>query len=445
MSIFNFWKKAKPESEKASRTMILNTETGSAHWPERNYQNFAQETYMKNTISFRCIFYIASSLASVKWGIFTQSGNKKIEVMNHPVNRLIKRANPKESFVFLIQKLISFLLISGNSYLEKVAPSSGIPKELYVLRPDKIIIKTNQFTGQIEKYVYDQKIDFEVDPITQQSDILHFKAFHPLNDFFGLSITEPIAREVDSSNEATEWQKKVFENEGRPGMAVFVHGFLTDDQWDRLESQLKSKHGGAKNAGKSIVIEGDGTGDIKPYSWSPKEMDWLESNRELSRKICIGYGVPPMLLGIPGDNTYSNMKEAREAFWEETIIYYLDLIKGEINNWIFSEDEQTFLDYDLSQISALAGKQEKLWERMEKATFLTINEKREAVGYDTREGGDVILIPMGMTTLDQLVLDQENANENPELDQSQEDDELKKLISSGYTEDEAQIILGVKY
>jgi HK97 family phage portal protein len=445
MGFFNFLKnKTKPE-EKISRTAILNTQYGTARWPDKNYENFAKETYMKNAIAYRCIFYISSSLASVRWGLYKNSGDDKIKITGDPVNKILKRANPKESFVFLIQKLVGYLLISGNSYLEKVSPSTQIIRELYCLRPDKMTIKINKDTGIIERYNYDQRLEFEVDPITLKSDILHVKMFHPLDEFFGLSVTEPLAREIDSSNEATEWQKKVFENEGRPGMAVFVHGFLDDGAWERLDKQLNNKSG-AGNAGKPIIIEGESTGDIKPYAWSPKEMDWIESNRELSRRICIGYGVPPMLLGIPGDNTYANMKEARIAFWEETIIYYLELAKGELNNWLFSEEENKFIDFDITHTPAMQNKNETLFNLIKDANFLTINEKRKITGWEKIEGGDVLLIDGGKMTLDQLILTEEMSNDPANNDENQDEidqEEVRKLIALGYDENIAKRMIAL--
>ena len=237
----------------------------------------------------------------------------------------------------------------------------------------------------------------------------------------------------------------MFENEARPGMLLFVHGFLADEQFDPLERQLKDKYSGKDNAGRNLILEGESKGDAKPYSWSPREMDWIESNRELSRKICIGYGVPPMLLGIPGDNTYSNQKEARAAFWEETIIYYLNLLKGELNNWLF-ETEEIFIDYDLSDIPALAYKMEVVWQRVKDAAFMTINEKREAVGLEKHPSGDVILVPMGVQTLENLLSFEENVEFGTEEEQfEEEEEELEKLISEGYTEEVARQMVGREY
>ncbi len=430
-----------PKEEKASRTAILNTQYGTAKWMDKNYENYMKETYMKNVISFRCIFYVATCMAQVKWGLFQEQDTERTEITNTDINKVLKRANQLESYVALIQKVISYLMITGNAYIEKIMVGKKI-KELWSLRPDKIVIKLNPQTGQIGKFVYDDKIEFEVNPVTLKSDLLQIKLFNPIDDFFGMSITEPTAREIDSSNEAIEWQKKMFENEGRPGMAVLVNGFLTDAQFDKLEKQMNDKYRGSGNAGRTIILEGENSTDIKPYSWSPKEMDWIESNRELARRVCLGYGVPPMLLGIPGDNTYANLQEARAALWEETITYYLNLLKGELNNWLF-DDDKMFLDYDISQVPAMAYKQEIIWNRIKEASFMTINEKREAVGMESIEGGDTLFVPFGQVPIEQALMTDENTG--TEMTEDEENDEVDELVNEGFDEETAKQMIGIKY
>jgi len=396
-----FKKKKKVPEKKRSRVAILNTQYGTARWSDIDYDNFAKETYLKNIISFRCIDLIGKSMATVPWAIYDRDGDSKKRNLGHPMNKLLDRPNPEESWNFLMLKNIAYLLIAGNSYMERITlRKEEIPKEMYVLRPDKMKIVLDKNTGEIAKYVYNDTQDFLVDDITKHSDILHNKFFNPLDDFYGTSITEPAAREIDTANEAVSWQKKMLENEGRPGMVIMVEGSLSDKQYDRLERDLKDKYSGSENSGKSLVLESDFHIDAKPYNWSPQEMDFIETNRELSRRISYAYGVPPQLIGIPGDSTYSNYKEARQAFWEDTLVYYLYYTRDEMNNWIFSsKNAPTFLDFDINDIPALASKREILWERAQNADFLTVNEKRKIVGLDTIDGGEMLFVPAAMVPL----------------------------------------------
>jgi len=286
-------------------------------------------------------------------------------------------------------------------------------------------------------------VDWDIDPITQQCDLYHMKTFHPLNDFWGAAPTESMAREIDTSNEAIEWQKKTLENEGRPGLVMTIVADMSDKQFEEYERRLREKHAGAENAGNDLILVGDRGTTAKPYAWSPKEMDFLESNREWARRISLGYGVPPMLLGIPGDNTYSNQKEARLAFWEGTILFHLRYFRGELNNWLFhpdSPDKDLFLDFDIGDIPALEPRHDSKWERAEKANYLTINEKREMVGYEARgPEGDVILVPATQVPLGTTGSEEEAAEEEEEAKKAIE----RLMEEQGVSKEEAIKLLGL--
>ena len=60
--------------------------------------------------------------------------------------------------------------------------------------------------------------------------------------------------------------------------------------------------------------------DWKPLSLSPKDMDFIEAKHAAAREIALAFGVPPLLLGMPGDNTYRNYAEANRAFWRQTVL-----------------------------------------------------------------------------------------------------------------------------
>jgi len=173
---------------------------------------------------------------------------------------------------------------------------------------------------------------YEADPITGQADLLQLKLFHPANDFYGVGSIEPSSREIDSSNDSTDWNMNLLRNMGRPGLIFKMIGDISDEEFARFQKHLNDTFSGPDNVGKNLVITGMEGTDVKPYTMTPAEMEWLEGNKELARGIARACGVPPQILGIPGDNTYSNYQEARLAFWEETIIFYLRLFKNEMNN-----------------------------------------------------------------------------------------------------------------
>ena len=426
--------------EKESRVAKLRvSSTGGPIQSEKDYYTFAKETYLKNIIGFACIREIAQACSMVPWRLKKRISSEESElVYDHELNRLLVRPNPESSFNNLIYRSAAFLSMAGNTFFEQVKLSTrqaAYPAELYVLRPDKIKLISGD-SGRLAAYEYmatnsGDLVRFEIDPITRRCDLLHIALFHPTDDFWGASATETAARELDTSNDATDWNLSLVQNQGRPGMAVTLIGDIADDEWDRIERQLDEKFSG-KNVGKNLILAGENGTKVEPYGLTFADLEWTEGSRELARRIALAYGVPPQLLGIPGDSTYNNQKEARLAFHETTIDFYLNYLKCELNNWIFHKDIPTkdkglYFSYSLDGVSALEERLQSKYNRAQESDFLTINEKRDMVGKEKLEYGDVILVDAGKIPL-------EIAIEQPELD-----DGDKKL-----TEEEKQLVMGLR-
>lgn len=442
------------KGQKASQTapIIMASGGDGVVWTPTGYDNFAKETYLKNVTAFRSIDEIATSVASVPWKQFRRiEDNKREIVVDTPISEILKRPNPQESFEFVMLFATAYLVMSGNSFLERVTPDSGPNqediKELYALRPDRFTLKVNPSTGQLEKYVYkvnDRKKEWEVDPLTGQANILHLKSFHPLNDWWGAAPTESAAREIDTSNASTEWNMNLLQNQGRPGLAFTLVGNQSDQLMEKLEKYLESRSG-PSNAGKDIIITGERGTKVEPFGWSPTDMDFSEGDLRLMRKIAMAYRVPPMILGIPGEATFANFKEARLAFWESTVFYYLNYFRGELNNWLFpkrdkEKGEEFFVDYILDDIPALAIKRDAIWERAQKSSFLTLDEKRELVGkgkYEPAEDdpGSIIFIEASKVPIGVAVEKEEEIEE-------EEKEVIKSLQDQGYDDDEIDLMLG---
>ena len=132
-----------------------------------------------------------------------------------------------------------------------------------------------------------------------------------------------------------------------------------------------------------MVLEGGL--DWKPLSLTPRDMDFIELKHVAAREIALAFGVPPMLLGIPGDNTYANYREANLALWRQSVLPLVGRMADALGNWLGPAwDEGLRLGFDLDGIEALSAEREALWRRVQEADFLTPDEKRQAVGYGIR-------------------------------------------------------------
>lgn len=125
-------------------------------------------------------------------------------------------------------------------------------------------------------------------------------------------------------------------------------------------------------------------------------MDFLEAKHAAAREIALAFGVPPMLLGIHGDNTYSNYQEANRVFWRQTVLPLAGRIGCALTHWLAPVfGEGLLLSADIDKIEALSADRTALWERVSKAPFLSVNEKRLAAGYGSIDGGDMFLRQYG--------------------------------------------------
>jgi HK97 family phage portal protein len=370
---------------------------GQAVWTPRRYDLLAQEGYTKNAIAYRCIDEIAKGVSAVPINVYQRlpDGNRK-ELPDHPVAKLLRQPNPTQSATQLKYELANYLAIAGNAYVEGVGPSTGTKSgsylELWVLRPDRMqVVPGRTGVGAYEHQINGVIRRFPVDPIDYRCDVKHVKMFHPLNDWYGLSPIEVAAMAIDTHNQTAEWNKSLLDNAARPEGAMSTEKALSDKQFDRLKSQLRS-HSGSRNAGTPMLLE---NGLVwQQFSFSPRDMDFLESKHTSARDVCAAFGVPPMLLGIPGDNTYSNQKEARVAFYDITVTFYLQLLVEALSLWLLPRGGDIVLDYDLDCVPAMALRREQMFDRAASAEFLTLDEQRDMAGFGKLkgEGGDKVFV-----------------------------------------------------
>ncbi len=384
---------------------------GEAHqprWTPRRYDELAKEAYQKNVVAYVAISMVAQGFASVPWRLFRRRAGKRTEVVEHRLLDLLARPNPVTGSGPFLEALASFVLIAGNSYVEVAGPEGKPPRELWNLRPDRMRVVPGDL-GVPEAYQYTLKGQgkrWPVDPLTGKTRIMHWRAFHPLDDWYGMSAIEAAAFSVDQHNQAGEWNQTMLANRAQPsGVLIYKPtdakgrgAMLTDPQRAQLQADLDSKMSGASNNNRPLLLEGD-------FKWeqmglSARDMDWLKGRDVSARDVAIAFGVAPQLVGIPDTSTYANMMTARLSLWEETIIPLLGRGRDELNNWLTPMfDPGLSLDFDLDEVPALVMRRKEKFETYRRTDFLTINEKREAVGFPPVDGGDVLLVSATMLPL----------------------------------------------
>lgn len=360
---------------------------GRSVWGARDTTTLTRSGFTANPVGFRAVKMIAEAAAALP--LVLQDSARRYDT--HPVLELIKRPNGAQGRAELFESLFGQLLLTGNAYVEAVG-GDEVPLELHVLRSDRmsLVPGADGWPVAYDYTVGGRKHRFALGD--GPSPVCHIKSFHPQDDHYGLSPMQAAATALDVHNAASRWSKALLDNAARPSGAIIYKGAegqsqLSTDQYDRLLHEMETQHQGAKNAGRPMLLEGGL--DWKPMGFSPSDMEFLKTKEGAAREIAIAFGVPPMLLGIPGDATYANYQEANRAFYRLTVLPLVTRVAGAIADWLGDFNGERFdLKPDLDQVAALSGERDNQWKRVGEALFLTDAEKRKMLGLPALEVGD---------------------------------------------------------
>jgi HK97 family phage portal protein len=372
-----------PQERKASRAGPLLAFHGAGRpvWTPRDYAALAREGYARNPVVHRAVRMIAEAAASVPFVLY--DGERELD--RHPALDLLAAPNQMASGTAFLEEVYGHLLVAGNAYLEGVSVEGAL-RELHALRPDRVKVVLGR-DGWPEAYDYTvagRTVRLAADGREGGPSVLHLKVFHPLNDHYGFAPIEAAQVSLDLHNAAGAWNKALLDNAARPSGALVYGGpeasNMSDEQFDRLKAELEEGYQGPSNAGRPLLLEGGL--DWQPMGLTPRDMDFIAAKNQAAREIALAFGVPPMLLAIPGDNTYSNYQEANRAFWRQTVLPLSSRVGEALARWLSPDRARPLsLRPDLDKVEALSSERAGLWSRLEQASFLTRAEKRVAVGY----------------------------------------------------------------
>ncbi|MFN4212028.1 MAG: phage portal protein [Devosia sp.] len=361
----------------AGHTLLSLSQLGAANWSHRGFASLVNQGFARNPVVYRCVRLIAEAANRVPL-VVSEGGKRQDE---HPLAALLARPNGRQSGGELLEAVYAYLQTSGNAYLQ-AGIVEGEVKGLFCLRPDRMKVVAGADGWPM---AYDYTAGGRTSRLRQDEGplpaVLHLALFHPLDDHYGMAPLEAAQTSMDIHNAAGAWNKALLDNAARPsGALVYSMGgqTLTPDQFDRLKTELEENFSGAGNAGRPMLLEGGL--DWKTIALSPRDMDFIEARHAAARDIALAFGVPPMLLGIPGDNTYANLAEANRALWRQTLIPLVVRVADDLSNWLAPAFGGAVITPDFDGVEALAEDRAALWARVGGAGFLSDAEKRAMLG-----------------------------------------------------------------
>jgi len=330
------------------------------------YESQLREVYRSNPVGLRSVRLVAGAL-----------GGLTVEAEQDEAAKLAKT---------VLENVGASLLLHGNAFVQLIADSHGSPRELALLRAERVSVACDE-RGHVSAYVYrvgGKAVRIAARDALQRRQVAHIRALNPADDHMGLGCLDAAIAAASIHNRASRWNKALLDNAARPSGALSYEpgdvANLSSEQFDRLKAELAEQFSGAMNAGRPLVLEGG----LKWQSMalSPAEMDFVALKESAARDIALAFGVPPVLVGLPGDATYANAREAGRALYRQTVLPMAERILGELSALLSDWLGEVKLAVDTDQISELADDRAKLWEQVRGADFLSEPEKRAMLGFD---------------------------------------------------------------
>jgi HK97 family phage portal protein len=338
-------------------------------WP-RSYEAQVREAFAGNAIAQRAVKLVAESVAAAP--------------IAASVPALATLVAARSGGQALLESAAAQVLLHGNAYVQVLRDGAGEGgvAALYALRPERVTVELDA-GGWPTAYVYRiGERRTRLDAEGPRPDVVHIRSFNPVDDHYGMGCLGAAAGAVAVHNAAARWNKALLDNAARPSGALVYDpgdgGALAPDQFERLKAEMEAGFAGAGNAGRPMLLEGGLR--WQPLSLSPADMDFVGLKAAAAREIALAFGVPPMLLGLPGDATYANYREANRALWRLTVLPLAGTILAGLAQGLSGWFEDATLTVDLDRVAALSEDRERLWASVAAADFLSVEEKRTMVG-----------------------------------------------------------------
>lgn len=349
---------------------------------------------MQLTAVFSCVRVLAESVGMLPCSLYEQleTGNRR--AVRERLNRLLS-VNPNNYMTpqEFWELLIACLCLRGNFYAYKVK-ALGEVVELLPLDPSSVTPKLNS------KWEPEYQVTFpdgRHDTLTQD-DIWHVRIF-TLDGLTGLSPIAYAKQAVGLGLATEEHGSRLFGNGAVTSGVLQTDQYLKDDAWERLRTDFENRHQGLVNAHKPMILE---MGlKWQQISMTSEDAQFLETRKFQLEEICRIFRVPLHMIQNTDRATFNNIENLGIGFINYSLVPYLTRIEQRINAGLVKPSKQGVFYAKFNAGALLRGDMKSRFDAYATGINWGIyspNECRELEELNPREGGDIWLTPMNMTT-----------------------------------------------
>ena len=334
---------------------------------------------------YACIYKISSTIAALGLEVYERDGENVVQANVHPVYNLIKvKPNEHQTAFEFWESIIASAIMYGVGYAVIQRDQRGIAIELIPVHYSDVDLRAVK-----GERIYIVKDIGAVRPenMLEICNLLRMSPIRLHRENLGLA------------KSAQDFGAEYFGQSGQMTGVLSSEQPLKKEQMDVIQG---SWNNGAAQAGTKLMPFGF---KYQRISISPDEAQFIETRKFQAEEICRIFSVPPALVQLPSQTTYSNTEQQNLMFSRHTIVPWTQRIEQEIDRKLIASYDrpQIYTKFKLSDLQrGDSAARANYFTQMLQSGVLSINEVRAEEQLNPIEGGAVHMVQINQIALNKL-------------------------------------------
>lgn len=341
--------------------------------------------------------FLARNVAQIGLHAFERvSDTDRRRLTDHPFAALLRRPNPRTTSYRLFESLVADMGVYDVACWLKMRGDDGL-SSLVRLPPNRIApvgdswmwADAVRFTGT------KSRVDIPVD------QLVLFHGYAPTDATWGVSPIETLRQVLAEEFEASRSRVQLWRN----GMRFSGHierppaSPWSADAKERFKEGLRAVYtGGGSEAGGTPIFE-DGMKFV-PGGVTPQQAQYLETRKLTREEVAAAYHIPPPMVGVLDNATFSNIEEQHRNLYQDTLGPWLQMIEQEIDLQLIPEFDTSgkiYVEFNLAEkLRGTFEEQSRSLQASIGRPWMTANEGRARMNLPQIAGGDELVTPLNV-------------------------------------------------
>lgn len=343
--------------------------------------------YVRSIYLWRSVDMIAQMASSV--ALEVHNDGRGLGPREQGVANVLSRPNPQWTGANLQYFVAASLAVANRAFLKQVRGVSGnspVILELWPINANEVQVEyldNSKVIAAFKRTTSKGTETYPVDPETGECELIHIHR-PALNHQSDKSPAAIAAAPAEVFTRILQRCADIVSNSSN------ITGLLSTDKelhqkvLDEVRAQLDRFKLNGKESGGTMIAANAKWG-LTRLSEDPSTALSVEIKDSLARDVCMTFGVPTQLVGIPGTDTYNNLINARVGFLTDTVLPgYINLYVAALNHALMHQSGAE-IRVDITHIPAMAQARLQLVDIARNASMLTVNEQRALLGYPAHD------------------------------------------------------------